>query len=84
MKENYKVGEEEPVEAHLARELNALGHVTKEWIEESFGKDKIGFVILMFQFGEGGRMNYLSNARREDIIKALEELLENFKASQKT
>lgn len=38
---------------------------------------KIGFVLLSFEFGkmEGGRVNYISNARREDMIVAMKELL---------
>lgn len=38
-----------------------------------------GFVLLTFDFGKRGRMNYLSNAKREDMIAAMEELLKNMK-----
>ena len=43
-----------------------------------FGKElpeRMGFALLVFDFGEGGFMNYISNSNREDMIKALEEFL---------
>ncbi len=38
---------------------------------------KVGFVVLSFNFGEvsGGRVNYISNADRDDMVAALKELL---------
>lgn len=35
-----------------------------------------GFIILAFPFGEGGRMNYVSNADRPDVVRALYEFIE--------
>ena len=36
--------------------------------------EKYGFAVLVFPFGEGGQVaHYISNARREDMIKALRE-----------
>jgi hypothetical protein len=32
-----------------------------------------GFAVLCFSFGENGFMNYVSNAERQDMIKALRE-----------
>jgi hypothetical protein len=32
-----------------------------------------GFVLLEFDFGPGGRLEYISNARRADLIKAISE-----------
>jgi hypothetical protein len=37
---------------------------------------KVGFCLLVFDFGEGpGRANYISNAKREDIVVLLKEQL---------
>lgn len=38
---------------------------------------KVGFVLLTFEFGktEGGRVNYISNADRTDMIAAMHEWL---------
>lgn len=42
------------------------------------GQGRYGFVLLVAEFGkiEGGRVNYISNASREDIQQMLEEYLE--------
>lgn len=40
----------------------------------------VGFALMLFHFGEGGFMSYVSNARREDMIRALEEQLERFRS----
>ena len=36
-----------------------------------------GYAVLCYSFGENGFMNYVSNGRREDMVKALKELLVN-------
>lgn len=38
----------------------------------------VGVMVLMFEFGIGGRMNYMSNAQRKDMIVALKELIATF------
>lgn len=35
-----------------------------------------GFVVLSFAFGNPGQMMYVSNANREDIVKAMKEWIE--------
>lgn len=35
-----------------------------------------GFVVLAFPFGEGGRMNYVANAERPDVVRAMYEFIE--------
>lgn len=35
-----------------------------------------GFVFLAFPFGEGGRMNYVANADRPDVVRAMYEFIE--------
>jgi predicted RNA-binding protein len=35
-----------------------------------------GFVVLAFPFGAGGRMNYISNAERPDIVRVMYEFIE--------
>lgn len=40
----------------------------------SSGK-RLGFAVLVFDFGDGGNMQWCSNAKREDMIAALRELL---------
>lgn len=38
-----------------------------------------GFTLIVFPFRRPGISNYISNAKREDMIKALEEKLEQLK-----
>lgn len=35
----------------------------------------MGFTLLLFDFGEGGNMFYMSSADREDMIKAMKEFI---------
>lgn len=46
--------------------------------------DNHGFICLTFPFGDapGGRTQYISNARREDVIKLLKEVLFRFGAEE--
>jgi hypothetical protein len=39
-----------------------------------------GFVVLAFPFGAGGRMNYVANANRADVVRAMYEFIEATKA----
>jgi hypothetical protein len=35
-----------------------------------------GFVMLAFPFGKDGRMNYVSNAEREDVVRSMYEFID--------
>ena len=70
-----------PIESKYRPEMNELAR----FLDYSFngvakGDDrKIGFVLLMFEFGEGtGRANYISNANRADVVTLLKEQLARF------
>jgi hypothetical protein len=39
-----------------------------------------GFVVLAFPFGADGRINYLSNTNRADIVRAMYDFIEASKA----
>lgn len=44
------------------------------------GEEKmVGFVLIMFTFGEGGSLTWISNAQRIDMIKAMEEWIAKVK-----
>lgn len=62
-----------PVEKEVAQTMQALG----EMMAGALPKD-YGFTLLIFKKGDEGRMNYISNARREDMLSALKELIANF------
>lgn len=40
-----------------------------------------GWIVLAFPFGSGGRMNYVSNAKRPDVVRAMYEFIAATKAS---
>ena len=44
----------------------------------AFAGERKGMAILVFGFGGQGDIQYCSNARREDVIAKLRELLEKF------
>ena len=59
----------------LESSARMLGQAFDSILRERHG-EKIGFVVLVFKFGEDGGLAYLSNARREDGIKMLQEFIE--------
>lgn len=42
-------------------------------LQEGFGQ-RIGFALVLFDFGERGSCAYASNAKREDVIRELEDI----------
>ncbi|MGF6641869.1 hypothetical protein [Paraburkholderia sp. MM6662-R1] len=63
---------DEPIEDNHRALMNALAHALREVLAP------YGFALLVFDFNriEGGRMNYISNANREDMMKALREFVD--------
>lgn len=42
----------------------------------------VGFTLLLYSFGEGGHLTYISNANRADMVKAMRELLAKWEPPQ--
>jgi hypothetical protein len=70
-----------PIEQQYREQMRSMA----EYIDRYFnfpdqGHDrKTGFVLMTFAFGDDkGRCNYISNARRENVIVALKEQLARF------
>lgn len=36
----------------------------------------VGFALLVYDFGEKGNLGYVSNGKREDMLKAMREFIE--------
>ena len=63
-----------------------MSDLTREELEEACRElwreiakempEGVGFAFIMFDFGEGGNLVYLSNAERGDMRRALEEFLQ--------
>lgn len=44
----------------------------------------VGFALLVFDFGEGGHMTWLSNAERESMIEAMQEMVARLQEKTET
>lgn len=72
-----------PVEAEYQVKMEAIARAIDEFFNpETKGNDrKVGFVLMVFPFGEGsqGRCNYMSNgADRRDIAALMKEMIARF------
>jgi hypothetical protein len=52
--------------------LDALAQVIGDVLPEIYG-EKMGFFLSVFHFIKPGTADYISNGKREDVIKALRE-----------
>jgi hypothetical protein len=62
---------QEQEDQKVRADLQALGRHVDHQLPYGWG-----FVVLAFPFGAGGRMNYISNAQRSDIVRAMYEFIE--------
>jgi hypothetical protein len=56
-----------------------IGKTIGTAIDNNFGPFKVGFALMVFDFGEGGHMTYVSNGQRQEMVRALQELLDHIK-----
>lgn len=68
----------EPIEEKYREKLQALGLGLDLALNGEKQPKETGFVVLLFGFGDDKRMNYISNANREDMLSALKELIAIF------
>ncbi len=71
MKDNFEVKNEE-----IASRLRDIGDRIHRAINDSSLAGKMGFALLIFEFGENGATFYISDAQRRDMINVLEEFTE--------
>jgi hypothetical protein len=75
----------QPIQPEFHETMNALAH----GLDDIFNgtklpglprKSEVCFVLLTTRFGDihGGRVNYISNGERQDVIATLRELLARF------
>jgi hypothetical protein len=60
-----------PIEERHREAMNELGHVLADIFKG------YGFALLVFDFNQSGRMNYLSNAARPEMLAAMKEFIAN-------
>lgn len=63
--------EQEEIEELVKSRLQRIAEKVNNELPTGFG-----FVVLSFAFGNPGQMMYVSNANREDIVKAMKEWIE--------
>jgi hypothetical protein len=66
-------------QAKLSLHLADIGRGLSEVLDEQAG-ERVLFALVIFGDGTDGRGQYVSNALREDVVKALQELLDHWKA----
>jgi len=55
----------------LEKQARRIGEVIGGAIPEG-----VGFALLLFDFGEGGHLTYISNGARDDMLKAMAEFMQ--------
>lgn len=69
-----KFGKMEEFNEQVKLALKEVADFTKQRLP--LGMD---FTLLMFDFGEGGNMFYISNGQREDVLKSMQEFIDKNK-----
>jgi hypothetical protein len=77
-----------PIEPYYRDIMNELAHLLDTFFNgQAKGKDrKTGFILMVFPFeesakaaaGGSGRANYISNAKRDDVVIMLKEQIKRF------
>ncbi|MBP0634880.1 hypothetical protein [Cupriavidus sp. AcVe19-6a] len=60
---------DEPIDARYIEMMNVLASVLADQLQPS------GFALLVFDCEDPGRVNYISNCSRQDMIAAMQEFL---------
>jgi len=68
---------------HIEKIMRSIAASLDEVIENNIGKG-MGFVLILFKFGEPGITNYISNAQRAEIITGLRESANKLELGQDT
>lgn len=68
------IEKEQPIEPTLHELMNDIGKIIGRALRNHAG-EKYGFALLMFGLEEGGRMNYISNCDRGDMLVAMKEFI---------
>lgn len=64
-------------DAYTRDRMQLIGRLVDEELPQGWG-----FVVLAFPFGdEAGRLNYVANGAREDVIKVMKEFIAKTEAS---
>lgn len=69
-----------PIQQEHREIMNGLAHAIDELFNLPGLPKKVGFVLLTAEFGkiDGGRVNYISNGERTDMLAMMKELTARF------
>lgn len=73
----------EPIQPEMRQQMNAIAHALDEVFngpKQPGVSPRVGFLLLTAEFGriDDGRVNYISNGRRADMVAMLREVLARF------
>lgn len=78
---------DQPIEQIHAKLMTGIASFLDEELNGDLkGEARLyGFCLMVFQFGDEhkGRVNYISNARRQDVIRLLRDQLAKFEKDQR-
>lgn len=52
----------------------------KAMLNQKFGKDKVGHIIILFPFGYGAKVSWISDARQHQVAQLLRELADHIES----
>lgn len=61
----------DPIDPKVREAMQGIGKI----LGDLFKPANCGFALLVFDFGDAGRMNYISNGRREDMLASMKEFI---------
>ena len=68
------IEKEQPIESHMREVMNDIGRILGRAIKQADAN--YGFALLVFGMSaDKGRMNYISNADRADMLAAMKEFI---------
>lgn len=75
-----------PIQERYRKQMNRLAAIIDEYFNgkrKPNRKPTVGFILLTAEFGkiDGGRVNYISNGEREDMIAMMREYLARVEGS---
>lgn len=66
---------DDPIPPELRATMNDIGHLLQGVFDKQTERH-MGFMLMVFDLGEGGTTSYLSNCNRDDVVKLLLEFVE--------
>ena len=67
-----------PVVRELVDKMKAVMQSVDQFFNGDDEPKQIGIILMVFPFDSGGRCNYMSNAKREDVVIMLKEQIKRF------